>query len=97
MKKSIFKDWSVCYWVDYSKHEDIETVEEISMEQFYNETKKEEVVVEQPIVEPTEEQLEEIKIQELEKQILRKQALEFLGKDTLEVEQEMSKKLTKKI
>lgn len=50
MKKSIFKDWSICYWVDYSKRSDIAEVVEITQEQYLEETKP--VVVEEVIEEP---------------------------------------------
>lgn len=49
MKKSIFKDWSICYWVDYSNRSDIAEVVEITQEQYLEETKP--VVVEEPVVE----------------------------------------------
>ena len=38
MKKSTFKDGSICYGVDYSNRNDISVVEDISMEQFISET-----------------------------------------------------------
>lgn len=53
MKKSIFKDWSICYWVDYSNRDDCETVEEITQEQYIEETKP--VIVEETPVETVEE------------------------------------------
>ena len=76
MKKSIFKDWSIAYWVDYSDRKDCEEVIEISQEQFLLETQK--PVEVQEVVQLTEEeqakidedvikQEEEIKLQEIEK------------------------------
>ena len=59
MKKSIFKDGSICYWVDYSKRSDCVEVVEITQEQYIEETKP--VVVEEVIEEPIiEEVVEEI-------------------------------------
>lgn len=48
MKKSIFKDWSICYWVDYSKRDDCLEVVEITQEQYLEETRP--VVVEEPVI-----------------------------------------------
>lgn len=56
MKKSIFKDWSICYWVDYSNRPDIEEVVEITKEQYLEETKPV-VVIETPIEEEVIEEL----------------------------------------
>lgn len=55
MKKSIFKDGSIAYWVDYSRREDCLEVVEISDEQYREETKP--VVVEEIL---EEEIIEEI-------------------------------------
>jgi len=49
MKKSIFKDGSICYWVDYSKRDDCVEVVEITQEQYIEETKP--VVVEEVVEE----------------------------------------------
>jgi len=49
MKKSIFKDGSICYWVDYSHRSDIAEVVEITQEHYIEETKP--VVVEEEIIE----------------------------------------------
>lgn len=49
MKKSIFKDGSICYWVDYSHRSDIAEVVEITQEQYQEETKP--VVIEEEIIE----------------------------------------------
>lgn len=49
MKKSIFKDWSICYWVDYSKRSDCLEVVEITKEQYLEETRP--PVIEEPIIE----------------------------------------------
>jgi len=49
MKKSIFKDGSICYWVDYSHRSDIDEVVEITQEQYIEETKP--VVIEEEIKE----------------------------------------------
>lgn len=49
MKKSIFKDGSICYWVDYSHREDCVEVVEITQEQYIEETKP--VVVEEVVEE----------------------------------------------
>ena len=57
MKKSIFKDWSICYWVDYSNRSDISEVVEITQEQYLEETKpvvvevEEEPIIEEEIIE----------------------------------------------
>lgn len=90
MKKSIFQNWQVVYWVDYSNK--WAEVVDITEAQFLEETKP----IVEPIPEPTQEELEEMKlkqkeqqreteIQEIEKMILRKQALEFLEEDTEEI------------
>ena len=49
MKKSIFQDGSICYWVDYSKRDDCVEVVEITQEQYIEETKP--VVIEEEIIE----------------------------------------------
>ena len=49
MKKSIFKDGSICYWVDYSHREDCVEVVEITQEQYIEETKP--VVIEEEVIE----------------------------------------------
>lgn len=53
MKKSIFKNWEVAYWVDYSHRKDVEKVVDISKDQYLEETKP--VVIEPIIEEPIEE------------------------------------------
>lgn len=59
MKKSIFKDWSICYWVDYSNREDCLDVVELTQEEYLEETKPV-VVIETPIEEEiVEEVIEE--------------------------------------
>lgn len=36
MKVSIFKDWSICYWVDYHKRKDCEAVIDITLIDYDN-------------------------------------------------------------
>lgn len=87
MKKSIFKDGSVCYGVDYSKRKDCFEVKEISQEQYKIETKKE--IIEQKI-----EKTEDEKVKEIWEMIVKKQALELLGEDTKEVDTKITELVT---
>lgn len=104
MKKSTFKDWTICYWVDYSFRKDCDNVEEISQEQFEIETKKEEVIIEKELTADeikTQKKLEkelkeENRMERLEKLILRKQTLELLGKDTTEIDSKIALITTEK-
>jgi len=66
MKKSIFKDWSICYWVDYSNREDCLDVEDITKGQYLTETYIEPVIEEivEEIVEEIIEETAEIPVEE---------------------------------
>ncbi len=59
MKKSIFQDGSIAYWVDYSNRPDCLEVIEISEEQYLEEIRPVEPVIEETIEETIEEIIEE--------------------------------------
>lgn len=50
MKKSIFIDGSICYGIDYSNRPDCLSVEEISQEQYIEETTPKEEKIEQEVI-----------------------------------------------